>query len=101
MKRSSYALVIAVLGAALLLVALRTEVIRLRYRLAESLEREQQLLELQRTLTVEVRSLRDPNRLSQRATALGFGRAERVIDLPVVFWPPRDLQPVSGDETPR
>ena len=53
------------LGAALVLVQLRTESIDLRYRLARSLQTEQQLLEEQRRLTVELRQLRHPVRLAE------------------------------------
>ena len=64
------------LGAALVLVQLRTESIDLRYRLARALPREQQLLEDQRRLTVELRQLRHPVRLAGLGETLGLARPE-------------------------
>jgi len=64
------------LGAALVLVQLRTESIDLRYRLARSLQSEQQLLEDQRRLTVELRQLRHPVRLAGLGETLGLARPE-------------------------
>jgi hypothetical protein len=64
------------LGAALVLVQLRTESIDLRYRLARSLQSEQQLLEDQRRLTVELRQLRHPVRLAGLGASLGLARPE-------------------------
>jgi len=68
--------------AALLLAALRVDVIRMRYAQAEALAAEQRLIDRNRDLTVRMRQLRDPARLAERAQALGFVRPERVIDLP-------------------
>lgn len=67
--------------AALLLVALRDEVTDMSYELAEAGALERELLEQKRTLTVEMRRLRDPARLVEQAEILGFRRPERVIDL--------------------
>ena len=67
--------------AALLLVALRGEVTDMSYELAEAGALERELLEQKRTLTVEMRRLRDPARLVEQAAGLGFRRPERVIDL--------------------
>jgi hypothetical protein len=66
------------LGAALVLVQLRTESIDLRYRLARSLQSEQQLLEDQRRLTVALRQLRHPVRLAGLGESLGLARPEAV-----------------------
>ena len=74
-------LALAMLVAAIALVALRTEVLKLRYELARGLEREQELGAERRDLTVRMRQLRDPMRLAQRANELGFVRPQRVIDL--------------------
>ncbi len=68
--------------AALALVHLRTRGIQMRYQLAEALSIEQELLEEQRRLTLEVRRLRNPQHLAERAAALGLARPERVIALP-------------------
>lgn len=83
-RRASRALtpaLIAVFIAAIGLVALRTEVLKLRYELAALHERERTLDARQRDLTVHMRQLRDPRRLAERAAALGFRRPERLIDL--------------------
>jgi hypothetical protein len=50
--------------------------------MAETLAQEQELFETQRTLTVEMRQLRDPARIAVQARKLGFIRPERIIDLP-------------------
>jgi hypothetical protein len=69
------------LAAALVLVQLRTESIDLRYRHASSMQREQQLLEEQRRLTVEQRQLRHPVRLAELGRSLGLARPEWVSEL--------------------
>jgi hypothetical protein len=65
-------------GAALVLVQLRTESIDLRYRIARTLQVEQQLLEQQRRLTVEQQQLRHPVRLAELGRSLGLARPEAV-----------------------
>lgn len=75
---------IALLVAAFALTSLRTEVLKLRYELADQLEREQELRATQGELTVQMRTLREPRQLAQRAVKLGFERPQRVIDLPVL-----------------
>jgi hypothetical protein len=70
-----------VLAAALGLVVLRVDLLRVRYALASATAREEALLSEQRELTVQVRQLRDPRLLAERAEALGFVRPERVIRL--------------------
>jgi hypothetical protein len=67
--------------AALLLVVLRVDSIRQRYRLADAVRTEHTLLEQQRRLSVDVRRLRHPLRLAELGRELGLGRAERVIAL--------------------
>ena len=78
---------IALLVAAFALTSLRTEVLKLRYELAHQLEREQGLRATQGELTVQMRRLREPRQLAQRAAKLGFERPQRVIDLPVLEAP--------------
>jgi len=73
---------IAALVCALFLVALRVDLIRMRYAMAQTLAQEQELFESQRTLTVKMRQQRDPARIAQQARELGFIRPERIIDLP-------------------
>ena len=67
--------------AALLLVALRMDSVRLRYALADAVRAEQELLDEQRSLTVEVRQLRDPRRLEGIGRELGLAPADCTIDL--------------------
>jgi hypothetical protein len=67
--------------AALLLVALRMDSVRLRYALADAVRAEQTLLDEQRSLTVEVRQLRDPRRLEGLGRELGLVPAGCTIDL--------------------
>ena len=74
---------VAVLIAAFALTSLRTEVLKLKYELTHLLESEQQLRASQGELTVQMRKLREPRQLAQRAADLGFERPQRVIDLPL------------------
>lgn len=69
------------LVAALALTALRVDLLRARYGLAEAVREEQTLRAEERELTVELRRLRDPARLAELAREQGFVRPERVIDL--------------------
>jgi len=77
----SAALLIGALAAGLSLVALRVDILRLRYALAEALEQEKTLLEERRAATARLESLRDPARLASLAQARGLARAARVVDL--------------------
>jgi hypothetical protein len=92
---------VAVLSG-LLLAGLRVDVIRMRLARAESFEEELRLEQEERDLTVEMRQLRDPAELARRAEALGFRRAERMIDLapgsppPAAAVAPTELARVSG-----
>jgi hypothetical protein len=70
------------LGAALLLVQLRTESIDLRYRLARALQTEQDLLEERRRLIVERRQQRHPLRLAELGAELGLERPMAIRELP-------------------
>jgi len=75
---------IALLGAliaALCLAALRVDLIRQRYDLAEAMKTEKQLLEQKRLMTAQDRRLRDPARLARLAAERGFVRPERLIDI--------------------
>jgi hypothetical protein len=78
-------LIIAVgaLAAALVIASLRVSILRLRYQLSAAVSEETGLLERQRAVTVELRKLRDPARLHQLASELGFTRPEQVIQLSV------------------
>ncbi len=74
-------LLVGGLAAALLLVALRNSILALRYDLDVALARELELLKHERAATVQLRELRDPNRLQALARERGFVRPETVIDL--------------------
>ena len=67
--------------AALLLVTLRVEILRLRYALADVASQEEELLERSRQTTVRVRELRDPARLGRLAAERGFVRPERLLSV--------------------
>jgi hypothetical protein len=72
---------IAGLIAALFLVGLRIDILRMRYATAEALAQEEVLLAEKRTLTVEMRRLRDPSLLAGHAREMGFVHPENIIDL--------------------
>jgi len=72
---------VGALIAALCLAALRVDLIRQRYDLAEAMKTEKQLLERKRLLTAQSRRLRDPARLSRLAAERGFVRPDRLIDI--------------------
>lgn len=74
-------LVIGTVIAALLLVTLRVEILRLRYAVAEAAREEERLLERERHMTVRVQELRDPARLRSLAQARGFTRPRSVLTL--------------------
>ena len=88
-SRPLAALLIGALIAGMGLAALRIDILRLRYALAEAIEAEKGLLEDQRVWTAKKESLRDPTRLAELARERGFGRPTRVIDL-------RPLEVASG-----
>lgn len=69
------------LFAALALAALRNDLIRVRYGLAEAMAEEKRLVEEQRGLVAELRRLRHPARLRERAEELGLAAPERALDL--------------------
>jgi hypothetical protein len=65
----------------LALAALRVSILRTRYALAATLQRETELRGRERSAAVAAREQRDPHKLRELATQLGFARPERVIDL--------------------
>lgn len=95
-------LALGAVAAALLLVTLRVEILRLRYALAEVATQEEQLRESSRRATVRVRELRDPARLRKLAAERGFKRPERVlsIELPPLPAPQVAAGPVAEEERP-
>jgi hypothetical protein len=75
------ALLAGVLIAALAIVTLRVDLIRVRYGLGEEMKEERELLERDRALRAEVGSLRDPIRLARLAPRYGLARPARVLEL--------------------
>ena len=63
------------------LVALRIDILRLRYALADALAQQQVLLEEHRVATARLEALRAPARLTSLADARGFSQPRRVIEL--------------------
>jgi len=102
-KRRRLVLVLLIGGliATLGLTALRVDLIRQRYALAAAMREEKHLLEEQRILTAQVRSLRDPARLAEIAQGLGFERPARVIQLPGRTDAGRDVQGTNVAAGPR
>lgn len=80
-SRTFVPLIVVALVAALGVSALRIDLIRTRYALAENLGQEKALLEDQRALIVRLRGLRDPSLLAGLARERGYRLAERVITL--------------------
>ena len=80
-SRPLAALLIGALIAGMGLVALRIDILRLRYGLAESIETEKALLENQRIWTARRETLLDPSRLAKLARQRGFARPAQVIQL--------------------
>ena len=70
------------LPAALAVAALRIDLIRVRYGLADALHEEKALLEEQRKARAELGARRDPARLARLAPRHGLVRPRRIIDLP-------------------
>ena len=68
--------------AGLAIAALRVDLIRVRYGLADAVREEKALLEERRQALARMRSLRDPFRLARLAADRGLARPERIVDLP-------------------
>ena len=82
-KRRWPALAIAgFLLAGLAVAALRVDLIRVRYGLADAVREEKALLEESRQALARMRTLRDPLRLAHLAASRGLARPERIVDLP-------------------
>ncbi len=73
---------VGVLLAGLILAAVRVEIIRLRYDLANSLTQVTELGKARRELAARTRRLHDPKQLAVQARELGLVPPERVIELP-------------------
>ena len=83
-RRPFAALLLVALLAGLGLAALRIDILRVRYALAEAVDTERKLLEDRSIWTARAATLRDPVRLREHAEKLGFARATRVIELDAV-----------------
>ena len=68
--------------AGLAVAALRVDLIRVRYGLADAVHEEKALLEKKRQALARVLTLRDPLRLARLAADRGLARPERIVDLP-------------------
>lgn len=80
-NQTLFPVIAAVVLAALLLVGLRMDVVRMRYASAQSVSLERELLDEKRNITVQLLRLREPKLLSERAAELGFAKPDRVITL--------------------
>jgi hypothetical protein len=87
-SRVGAALVVGVLLGALLLVALRIDILRMRYAVSRALEQETELRGRQREFVLETRRLRHPGRLAEIALDLGYVRPTDLVRLP-----PREAGP--------
>ena len=79
--RSRVIWLIAALIASVGLAALRIDIFRLGYALAEAVGTEQALLEEQSVWTARKATLADPTRLAELAEERGFKRPTEVIEL--------------------
>jgi hypothetical protein len=70
------------LVAALAIAALRVDLIRVRYGLADALEAEKVLLQERREALAALSALRDPARLAPLAARRGLVRPTRILELP-------------------
>jgi hypothetical protein len=77
--------------AGLAVAALRIDLIRVRYGLADAVSEEQALKEEKREALADRRKLRDPFRLAHLAADRGLARPERIVDLPAT--PERGTRP--------
>jgi hypothetical protein len=74
-------LLVGGLLAGLSLAALRIDILRLGYAVADAVAEEKALMEQRGALTARVQALRDPARLASLASARGLARPTRVIEL--------------------
>lgn len=82
LDKLGFAALIGIVLAALLLVALRVNLLALSYRYGDALEESEALRQRKWQLTLQRSQLRDPLDLVRRARELGFRPPERVIELP-------------------
>lgn len=82
MRRIAPAAVAIAIVVALCVAALRVDLIRVRYGLADAVRQQRALLEERRVVLAQVRELRDPSRLAKLARERGFVRPERIRTVP-------------------
>jgi len=80
-RRVPAGLILGLLLAALLLTALRVEIIHLGYALGEAVKQENALHEERRVLSAQLEALRNPEHLGELAAKHGFARAEVILHL--------------------
>ena len=81
-RRRWIGLGVGLLVTAIGLAHLRVETLRLRYQRAEAQRVEAALRDRERSLSLELRRLRDPVRLEKEALRLGLVPPERVLRVP-------------------
>jgi len=74
-------LIVVACVCALALAALRIDILRMRYALADAVKQERSLTLQKSQHTAQVETLRDPARLAELAAELGFRRPDRVLEL--------------------
>ena len=80
-RRLAPAAIAVAIVVALGVAALRVDLIRVRYGLADAVSQERALLEERRVVLAEVGALREPSRLATLAQERGFVRPDRVRTL--------------------
>ncbi len=95
MRRIAPASITIAVVAALGVAALRVDLIRVRYGLADAVRHERSLLEKRRVVLAEVRALREPSRLAKLARKRGFVRPERIRTLTPTTAEPTSTVPPS------
>lgn len=93
-SRTWLPLLVVALAVALGIAALRIDLIRTRYALMDTMQKEQALIEAQRALIVEKLTLRDPSALSALAEKRGYRPAEIIRTL--IDPMPMDANPARG-----
>lgn len=83
-RRFASLALLGALFAALCLTALRIDLIRVRYGLADAVTVEKSLLEERRALRARLGTLRNPTRLTQLAAKQKLARPKRVIEIPAL-----------------
>ena len=95
MRRIAPAAITIAVVTALGVAALRVDLIRVRYGLADAVRHERSLLEKRRVVLAQVRALREPSRLAKLARKRGFVRPERIRTLTPTTAGPTSTVPPS------